>query len=251
MQIVLLGAVAGFTIFIGLPVALIRNLSNKYRGFLNALSIGILVFLDVEVLNESLESVENAVKGSSNYFMALGLGLTMFAGLAVGLLSLSRYESTYMNKFKEIPADSFRVATMIALGIGMHNFSEGLAIGQSYVSGAISLALILVVGFGIHNATEGFGIVAPLTGEKQRPPLTFLGKVGLIGGGPTFLGTIVGTVYFSELTYVLFLSLAGGALIYVIMTMYTAGKRQTTNEILMLGILFGLMIGFLTELLIF
>lgn len=249
---VLLGAVAGFTIFIGLPVALVRGLSSKHRGFLNALSIGILVFIVVEVLHSSWETVSSsiiaAVRGTESYGTAVTLALPMFGGLALGLLGLSRYENIYMNKFQEIQASPFRIATMIALGIGAHNFSEGLAIGQSYASGALSLALILVVGFGVHNATEGFGIVAPLSGEKQRPPLTFLAKVGVIGGGPTFLGTIVGSMFFSTFTYVLFLSLAGGALIYVIMIMYAAGKKQATNDVLMLGVLCGLVLGFLTDL---
>jgi ZIP family zinc transporter len=249
---VLLGAVAGLTIFVGLPVALIRGIDNKKRGFLNALSIGILVFIVVEVLHSSWESVSNSIldiiKGSQTYYETVTLSLAMFGGLAIGLLGLSRYENIYMNKFQEMHIPSFKIATMIALGIGAHNFSEGLAIGQSYASGALSLALVLVIGFGIHNATEGFGIVAPLTGEKQRPPVGFLAKVGIIGGGPTFLGTIVGSIFFSQLTYVLFLSLAGGALIYVIMIMYSAGKRQTTNEVLMFGILIGLILGFLTDL---
>ena len=79
---------------------------------------------------------------------------------------------------------------VIALAIGLHNFAEGLAIGVSAKAGAIGLATVLIIGFGLHNATEGFGIVGPLGGV--RPSWSWLGRAGLIGGGPTFLGTIVG-----------------------------------------------------------
>jgi ZIP family zinc transporter len=87
---------------------------------------------------------------------------------------------------------------LIAIGIGLHNFAEGLAIGQSAAGGEISLALTLVVGFGLHNATEGFGIVAPLSGGRERPSWRFLGLLGLIGGGPTFFGTLVGQAWVSD-----------------------------------------------------
>ena len=92
-----------------------------------------------------------------------------------------------------------RLALMIAVGIGLHNFSEGLAIGQSAASGEISLALLLIIGFGLHNATEGFGIVAPLPSGKDRPGWGFLALLGLIGGGPTFVGTIIGQAVVSDI----------------------------------------------------
>jgi zinc transporter, ZIP family len=90
--------------------------------------------------------------------------------------------------------NAYRLAMMIAIGIVAHNFSEGLAIGQSYASGAIGLAVLLMIGFGSHNTTEGFGIVGPLTGILNKPKIRFLILVGLIGGGPTFLGTMVGSL---------------------------------------------------------
>jgi zinc transporter, ZIP family len=145
---------------------------------------------------------------------------------------------------------AYRLAMMIAIGIGAHNFSEGLAIGQSYVSGAIGLAIILIIGFGAHNATEGFGIAGPLTGLINKPTVRFLVLAGLVGGGPTFLGTVLGSLWTSTITSVFFLSVAGGALIYVSMLMYNSGRRQTTNNILMLGIFVGLCAGFITDLII-
>src|SRR5207249_11191083 len=110
----------------------------------------------------------------------------------------------------ELFSNPHHLATMIAVGIGLHNFSEGLAIGQSYASGAIALAVVLIVGFGAHNATEGFGIAGPLTGMAKKPQVSFLINMGIIGGSPTFFGTIVGSIWVSQLPYILFLSLASG-----------------------------------------
>ncbi len=146
--------------------------------------------------------------------------------------------------------DVYKLSMMIATGIGAHNFSEGLAIGQSYVAGSTGLALLLIIGFGAHNATEGFGIAGPLTGLTKRPSPRFLAVAGLIGGGPTFLGTIVGSLWTSVFAYTFFLSIAGGALVYVSMLMYSSGRGQASNQILMLGMFFGICAGFLTDLIV-
>ncbi len=94
-----------------------------------------------------------------------------------------------------------RLAFFIALGIGFHNFSEGLAIGQSAAAGEVSLALLLIIGFGLHNATEGFGIVAPLAADGERPSWSFPCCFGLIGGGPTFVGTLIGQSFVNDTVF--------------------------------------------------
>ncbi len=276
-QLLLLGSIAGFTIFLGLPVARL-NVSPKKKGFLNAIAIGILVFLIIDVFGHAWASVGVVAQDTFSGKVSVGIGvptiLALFGGLAIGLLGLVFYESRYMKKnptqhggdsivagggggeyshqqqqlLQEVNA--YRLAMMIAIGIGAHNFSEGLAIGQSYVSGAIGLAIILIIGFGAHNATEGFGIAGPLTGLVKKPSIRFLILAGLIGGGPTFVGTVVGSLWTSTITSVFFLSIAGGALIYVSMLMYNSGRKQTTNDILMLGIFVGLCAGFITDLIV-
>jgi len=125
-----------------------------------------------------------------------------------------------------------------------------LAIGQSYVTGEISLAILLIIGFGAHNTTEGFGIAGPLSGLINRPRIRFLLLMGLIGGGPTFIGTIMGSMWNSNLAFILFLSIAGGALVYVSMLMYNAGRKYTTNSVMMTGIFIGLVAGFMTDMII-
>ena len=271
-QLLLLGAFAGLTIFLGFPFAIAQGTSSRKKGFLNAIAIGILVFLTVDVLDHAWEPVSDAVNeafvGKSPLEVAVLDLLAMFGGLAIGLLGLAWYGRRYMNETARTQlsngetsaekekseimrqVDAYRLSMMIAVGIGVHNFSEGLVIGQSYVSGATGLAMILIVGFAAHNATEGFGIAGPLTGLEKRPSIRFLIGAGLVGGGPTFVGTLLGSQWTSAPVYILFLAVAGGALIYVSMLMYNSGRRQTTNDVLMVGLFVGLSAGFVTDLIV-
>lgn len=272
-QLLLLGAVAGFTIFLGLPLAILPHLSSRQKGFLNALALGILLFLMVEVLSESWHSAEEAVEeafdGDAPWSDGISGLIAFFGGLVIGLIGLAFYErKTMTNKVPEILSlenikkgdehlhqlfhsiNANRLAMMIAIGIGAHNFSEGLAIGQSYVTEHFSLAILLIIGFAAHNTTEGFGIAGPLAGLIKRPSARFLFLLGIIGGGPTFLGTVLGGLWISEFAFILFLSAAGGALIYVSLLMYKAGRKQTTNMVLMIGIFIGLSAGLLTDFII-
>src|SRR2546430_14841362 len=102
------------------------------------------------------------------------------------------------------------LSLLIAVGIGIHNLAEGMAIGSSAAAGQLSLALLLVIGFGAHNATEGFGIVAPLAAAGERPSWGRLALLGLIGGGPPLVGTIVGMQGAAPPVGVAFLALAAG-----------------------------------------
>jgi ZIP family zinc transporter len=279
-QLLLLGAFSGLTIFLGLPLAVFQSVSSRTKGFLNAIAIGILIFLTVDVFSHAWESAAGAAStafvGKSPVGGAVLDLLAMFGGMAVGLLGLTWYETRFMKESaarspiahasamggsgstgyrkQELQllqqVNAYRLSMMIAIGIGAHNFSEGLAIGQSYASGAVGLALILIIGFAAHNATEGFGIAGPLTGLSKRPSLRFLAVTGLVGGGPTFLGTVLGSLWSSTLVYIFFLAIAGGALIYVSLLMYNSGRRQTTNAILMAGLFVGLFAGFITDLIV-
>jgi ZIP family zinc transporter len=289
-QLLLLGAIAGLTIFLGLPMALLRNVSRMKKGFLNALAMGILVFLITDVLSAAwqptkLAAVAGYIGRGPVTDAAIDL-LALFGGLALGLLGLALYEQRYLRRIistkkklaaaeenndnlgvkaspvrpqdrtlqqhgAELFGNPRHLATMIAVGIGLHNFSEGLAIGQSYATpGAVGLAIVLIVGFGAHNATEGFGIAGPLTGISEKPQISFLVKMGIIGGSPTFIGTLVGSVWVSQLTYIMFLSLAGGALIYVTLLMYNTARRESRNDLIMVGLFIGLLAGFLTDLIV-
>jgi ZIP family zinc transporter len=142
-----------------------------------------------------------------------------------------------------------QLAFLIAVGIGLHNFAEGLAIGQSAASGEIGLATLLVIGFGLHNATEGFGIVAPLTSDsaEQRPTWAFLGLLGLIGGGPTFVGAAIGHSFTSEPVSIAFLTLAAGSIVYVVTQLVTVAMKSGRSDLVAVGILLGILAGFATD----
>jgi zinc transporter, ZIP family len=133
------------------------------------------------------------------------------------------------------------------LGIGFHNLSEGLAIGQSAAKGEISLALLLIIGFGLHNATEGFGITGPMTAEGEVPSWGFLGAMGLIGGGPTFVGTVIGQSVQNETLFLGFLALAAGSILYVVMELLGVARKLGYKELMTWGILLGLIAGFATD----
>ena len=238
-----LGAIAGLTIFIGLPVARLQGVSKAVQGFLNAVATGILLFLFWDIVSHAFEPVNAAMSamraGRPQAFWTLAPILT--AGVAAGLLSLVYFNGRLAARLKSKAAapSSRPLVLMIATGLGLHTLSEGLAIGQSAATGAIAFAGVLVIGFALHNITEGFGIAAPMALDPKRPSWGFLGAAGLIGGGPTFVGAVVGTVVTSQPVYVLFLALAAGALIYVLNELFSVGRRLNTPPAMAWGVLIG------------
>ena len=269
-KLLMLGAIAGGTIFLGLPVGRLHQMTVRARALLNAVAIGILVFLLAEVLTAGFEGVEHAleeaVDGAAGWGGFAGRLPVFFGGVGLGLLTLVWYDRWLDRRGPARPdgpgaaaagalatgpvriTAAQRLALFIALGIGLHNFSEGLAIGQSAASGEVSLAVLLVVGFALHNATEGFGIIGPLAQESELPSWSFLGLLGLIGGGPTFLGTIVGRSFVNETLSIGFLALAGGSILYVVIQLVTVGVRLGHKELLFRGALVGLVLGYGTDL---
>ena len=245
---VLLGAIAGATIFLGLPVARVRGLPKSVQGLLNAFATGILIFLLWDILSHAGEPVEEATTGAGVSFPLMA---AIFAGgIAIGLLGLVYFNRTLFGRLRHgANAPSPRnLSLAIATGLGLHNLSEGLAIGQSAASGAIAFAGVLVVGFALHNITEGFGIAAPMTMEAKPASWGFLGLAGLIGGGPTFLGTWIGYLASSEYVYVGFLAVAAGALLYVVNELFHVGRRLSTPTSFAWGLLAGFLTAFATEL---
>ncbi|MGA2477181.1 MAG: ZIP family metal transporter [Spirochaetia bacterium] len=284
LRLYVLGALAGLTIFLGLPIAAFSRLKPEARGVMNGLATGILIFLTIDILSNVLDSGEQVIKywadGQAVTFAGVLTLVLLVLGVFAGLIGIPLIEKRFIKpamqrglprraaaidtsaaaggtrapaapaagKAVDTPTTPPAVLSLsIAAGIGLHNLGEGLAIGQSAASGAVSLALVLVIGFGLHNMTEGFGIAAPLAG--MRPSLRFLLLAGLIGGGPTFIGTIIGASWSSPVATTLFLSIAGGSLIYVSADLLILGRRSLARLPLMISVAAGFFIGYFTELL--
>ncbi|HEY2474418.1 MAG TPA: multicopper oxidase domain-containing protein [Candidatus Cybelea sp.] len=246
---VLLGAIAGFTIFLGLPIARARRFSPQTVALLNALAIGILLYLVVEIAQNAIAPISAALgvwhRGNGAFPVAL---VAVFAiGLCIGLVGLGS-AATYFTRQAAMHAENPVVlAAIIAIGIGAHNFGEGLAIGASAAAGATAVALALIVGFGLHNATEGFGVAAPLVG-RVVPSWALIGLAGLIAGGPTFIGTIVGYRFYSPTLSVLFLAIAVGALVFVIGELWNVLRRTGLTASVTATMCAGFLIALATEL---
>jgi zinc transporter, ZIP family len=249
---VLLGAIAGATIFLGLPVARLRGLPKAVQGFLNAFATGILVFLLWDILSHGGEKVQLTIAaarvGDVGPFAIIA---AIFAlGIAAGLLGLVYFNRALFGRLKHgahSPSPQ-SLALAIATGLGLHNLSEGLAIGQSAHTGAIAFAGVLVVGFALHNVTEGFGIAAPMTMEPKPASWGFLGLAGLIGGGPTFVGAWIGYLASSNYFYVAFLAIAAGALLYVVNELFNVGRKLSTPPAFAWGLLLGFLTAYATDL---
>ncbi|HKW45580.1 MAG TPA: multicopper oxidase domain-containing protein, partial [Candidatus Eremiobacteraceae bacterium] len=252
----ILGTIAGLTIFFGLPFAAMKRISKRGIAFLNAIAIGVLYFLLYDILRQAGTPVVAALQathvgGPASAFA--GMAAIYLGGLLVGLVGLVFLSRWLIRRAKsagpEGAMNPLALATAIAIGIGSHNFSEGLAIGQSSATGAVQLAALLIIGFALHNMTEGFGIAAPLAGTGGAG-LGAIVRLGLIGGAPTFLGTLVGYRFVSPVLSVIFLTLAAGAIIYVIGEMTKVGGKVGHQELATLGIFLGFAAGFGTDLIL-
>lgn len=248
----LLGAIAGFTLFLGLPIARFKVLSKTMQGALNAGAVGIIVFLLWDILGNAVEPIHEALPTASHGDAGtFALLLALFVGgLALGLLSLPYVNRLLRGRAADPTAQPAprRMALTIAGGLGLHNLSEGLAIGQAAASGALAFAGVLIVGFALHNMSEGFGIAAPLTLENQRPSWGFLLGAGLLGGSPTFIGTMIGYVASSTPVSVLSLAMAAGALIYVLSELFSVTRRLSVPTVAAWGVLVGFLAAFGSDL---
>jgi ZIP family zinc transporter len=265
-QTLILGAIAGFTIFVGLPMARMRNVAHRVGVSLNAIATGILIFLFWDVVSHGVGPVETHLE-AKEWGTFAGYAALLSVGFTAGMMGLVYYDGWLKSK-RATPlvgpgaaaVDEFthrtwfealtpgkRLALLIATGIGLHNFGEGLAIGQSSAAGQLSLALVLIIGFGLHNATEGFGIIGPMSGEAEIPSWGFLGLMGLIGGGPTFLGTVIGQAWVSPALEVAFFAVAGGSILYVVIQLLEVCRRHAMPRLVGWMLLFGLLLGFGTD----
>ena len=210
-----------------LPVAIgllwlpfLKRLERRWMHFALALTGGLLLFLAAEALHEALETA-NRVAGA---FQGIGV---VAIGVVVTWLFVQAFSGGGSRKegAEDPAAQRLRLAFLIALGIGLHNLGEGLAIGAAYAQGAVSLGAFLVVGFMIHNTTEGLGIVAPVA--QDSPSFKSLALAGLLAGGPTIIGAWLGGVSYSPLLGTLCMAVGAGAILQVLGVLYRVVSLET------------------------
>jgi zinc transporter ZupT len=221
-----------------LPLA--SRLDKTGIDVLLALTVGLLAFLFVDAAHEAIES---AAEMPASY-----QGVALFVSSAVAAyLALEWFGGWLRARRARARAEGspgFVLALLIAVGIGLHNFGEGLAIGAAYALGEAALGTLLVIGFTLHNTTEGLAIVAPIA--KERPSLWTLARLGLIGGLPTIAGAWVGGLVYSQVLGVVFLGLGAGAIAQVALQIarQVAGTRPLSERFASAPIMIGLIAGF-------
>jgi len=246
-------ALALVGVYVGvLPVAIgllwlpfLRHLERRWIHFALSLTAGLLIFLVADALHEALETAER-VAGAYQ-----GTGLVVLATLGMWLF-LQAASGIGKRDTGTAAAERLRLAFLIALGIGLHNLGEGLAIGAAYAQGAVTLGAFLVVGFMLHNTTEGLGIVAPIA--QDRPGLGTLTLAGLLAGGPTIVGAWLGGLAYSPLLGALCLGVGAGAILQVLGVLYRLVARETPaglwTPLNALGVVAGLLVMYGTGLLV-
>jgi ZIP family zinc transporter len=268
-QTFVLGAVAGSTILLGLPMARVRHQRAEPRAALTAIATGILVFLLWDVLSNGVAPVQR-VLDAHRWGLFSWRVVLLGGGFALGLMGLVYYDhwvktrrasplvgpgAAAIDEFRRergihALSPTHRLALLIATGIGIHNFGEGLAIGQSAAAGKVSLALVLIIGFGLHNGTEGFAVAGPLSHDAELPSWRYLGLLGLVGGAPTFLGTMLGHSWVSESLQTFFFALAAGSILYVVIELAAVCRRYAMPVLVSWMILLGIVLGFATDFLL-
>jgi zinc transporter, ZIP family len=241
----LLGIYAGvIPVFIGLLwLPFVRSIERRWIDFFLSLTIGLLVFLGVDALEEALET-SALVPGAFQ-----GLALVVFGLLGAPLVIGALGEWRARVRGGRSP---YWVAALIAFGIGLHNLGEGLAIGTSYATGEIALGTFLVIGFLLHNTTEGLGIVTPLAGERPRTRTLLL--LGAMAGVPTVLGAWIGGFTYSPIWTTLFFAIGAGAILVVVYELWRLFARRSPAGLLAplnaAGVLAGMLIMYATGLLV-
>jgi zinc transporter ZupT len=192
-------------------IPLLRRVSDSWLMAFMAFTIGLLGFLVVDGFLEGSDigsQASGAFGGVELLFLGVGLAYLV-------LTAIDRRLKAGVSKRRKAGEGGFPVALMVAIGIGLHNLGEGLAIGSAYAVGSLALGAFLVVGFAIHNTTEGLAIVAPLA-RRERPSVWRLIGLGLIAGGPAILGAVLGASAYNQELATFLIGIGVGAIIQVI-----------------------------------
>ncbi|HEU5062668.1 MAG TPA: ZIP family metal transporter [Solirubrobacterales bacterium] len=246
-------------IYVGvIPVSLgmlwlpfLRRLGREWMGALIAFTVGLLAFLAIDAGLEGLDIAAGAPAAFGGASLVIAGGLVAYLVLA----AIDSYLSDRSQRAKRAGAGATHaayLALLVAVGIGLHNLAEGLAIGSAYASGALALGAFLVVGFAIHNTTEGLAIVSPLR-DGPSPSLGRLLGLGLVAGAPAILGAWIGASAFDPSLVALLFGVGVGAIARVIVQIAPAmrdGEGRYLTPATVAGILVGIAVMYLTGLLV-
>jgi ZIP family zinc transporter len=249
------GLMALLGLYVGvIPIALgmlwlpwIRRIPPAWLRAVMALTVGLLAFLAIDA---TLEGFDVAGKGSQ----AFGGTALVLIGAVVAYLALTGVGAWLADrraKASAARASGAQLSLLVAVGIGLHNLGEGLAIGTSYATGALALGVFLVVGFALHNTTEGLAIVAPIA--HDRPRWRRLVMLGLVAGAPAILGAWIGASAFNSSVAAFLFGVGAGAIVQVIVQLATSlrdGQRRTLHPVAVAGLLAGMALMFATGLLV-
>ena len=242
-------------IYVGvIPVALgmlwlpfVRRIDPRWVQLLLAVTIGLLAFLAIDAVGEGVEIAGDGAQAFG------GAGLVFVGALLAYLLlaGIDGYLAGRTSREASAGTGGAYLALLVAIGIGLHNLGEGLAIGSAYAIGSLALGTSLVVGFAIHNTTEGVAIIAPLA--EARPRLPRLAVLGLIAGAPAILGAVIGASAFNSSVAALLLGVGAGAIAQVIQQIAPSVRDREgrlLHPLSVAGLLAGITIMYLTGLLI-
>lgn len=239
---VLLGLYVGvIPVFLGmLPFNLFRKMRKEWIWFFSSFSAGVLTFLLIDTVHEGAEIALR---------LPVHIGPPVFiAGITAGFASLLYATKARIGKKEE---GGLFLAYMIALGIGIHNLGEGLAIGAAFTQGLAALATLLIVGFALHNLSEGIAIISPLLSATLERPWKTLAYLGLLAGGPTIIGAVIGFSFYSDLLATLFFGIAASAILYVVVEIIRyLSKRSLDDKWLYGGLLAGFFAMYVTAVLL-
>ena len=250
---------AGFFAIIGTYVGIIpvmigllwlpfikRISKSKYHFFL-AITVGLLLFLGIDATEEALEVSKETLADSFNGVLLVAT-VVLLSFLALYYVSERLVQNTNLSRMTKPVA----VALMVSIGIGLHNFGEGLAIGAAIGLGQVALSTFLIVGFAIHNTTEGIAIASPLA--KGKLMIRLLAGLGILAGAPAIFGAWVGGFVYSPFTAIIFLSIGAGAIFQVIVILIRwlqdEGDKKLSSAAVVSGLAVGMLVMYLTSILI-